>query len=174
MDSCIGTYKRWHKHLNLDSIINYKILTTGGLELLIKLPVELGLSISIISDTEVGAMYPSVTFIPSFATEGDELALYSLLPEEEIIGSDANAGGGLRDSITVKETGWFPNKFFSSPVCKMLGKNYLRSQWTEDPSRSQSTKITNQKQSPDIRSNTHFCYKDACLLPHISKHKSEM
>lgn len=67
---------------------------------MIKFPVELGLSISIISDTEVGAMYPSVKFIPFFATEDDELTL-----EEEIIGSDANAGGGLQDSVTVRETG---------------------------------------------------------------------
>lgn len=72
-----------------------------------KFPAELGPSISIISDTVVGAMYPSVMFIPSFATEGDGVPLYSLPPEEDTftIGSEANAGGGPRDSATVKETG---------------------------------------------------------------------
>lgn len=74
----------------------YKILTTG-LELLTKFPAGLGPSISIISDTVDGAMYPSVMFIPSF--EGNEIA-FTLT-----IGSEANAGGGPRDSTAAKETG---------------------------------------------------------------------
>lgn len=66
-----------------------------------KFPAELGASISIISDTVDGAVYPSVIL------EGDELALYSLPPGEDtlIIGSEANAGGGPRGSVTAIETG---------------------------------------------------------------------
>ena len=77
----------------LDSIINFKILTTTGLEFLMKFPAEPGPSISVISVT-VSLEGPS--FVPSFATDADE--------DTPIIGSEANAGGGLRDSV-VKETG---------------------------------------------------------------------
>lgn len=35
-----------------------------------------------------------------------------------IRGSEANAGGGLRESGPGNETGWFPNKLFSKPVCR--------------------------------------------------------
>lgn len=69
--------------------------TPTGLEVFIKSPAELGLSISTISDM----------FIPSLATE-DELKLFSLLAVDDKAtnGSDANAGGGPRDSVSGDET----------------------------------------------------------------------
>lgn len=33
-------------------------------------------------------------------------------------GSEAKAGGGPRGSVPGRVTGWFPNNFFSRPVCK--------------------------------------------------------
>lgn len=74
-------------------------------------PAELGLSISTISDTKsLEGLVPAGDEYPS--TES-EISLFSL----PINGSEANAGGGLRDSATGNETGWFPNRFFSIPVC---------------------------------------------------------
>lgn len=79
-----------------------------------KFPAVLGPSISTISvtrsfedPTPVAAEYPSVMFISSRSTEGNELALFSLLPVEDAVtrGSEANAGGGPRGSVAANETG---------------------------------------------------------------------
>lgn len=68
-------------------------------------PAELGLSISIISDTEsLGG--PTAEYPSFLAKEADEFPLYCII-----------AGGGPRGSGVLRETGSFPNKFFSMPVC---------------------------------------------------------
>lgn len=78
-----------------------------------KLPAELGPSISEISDagsfegpTPVAVAYPSV-IISFFPAEDAELMLFSLPSTDDtpISGPDAKAGGGFRDSGTGNETG---------------------------------------------------------------------
>jgi len=79
-----------------------------------KFPAELAPSISIISATvSLGSSDP-VTGDPSTKSE---FPLFSL----PINGSEAKAGGGLRDSVI--ETGWFPKTFFSIPDCTKTDKN---------------------------------------------------
>lgn len=92
-----------------------------GLGAFMKFPAEVGPSISTMSVTvsvegpaPVADEYPSTEF---------EFVIFSLL----INGSEANAGGGLRDSVTDSETGWFPKTFFSMPVCTKDILNIFRS-----------------------------------------------
>lgn len=83
-------------------------LTPTGLELFMKFPAELGPSISVISDTEsFEDPAPSVMLIAFFPPADVELPLVSLPSAEDAptSGSDANAGGGVRDSGTGNETG---------------------------------------------------------------------
>jgi len=67
----------------------------------------LGLSISTISNTEI---LEDPVPVSSFVTENDE--------EMATKGSEVNVGGGASN-----ETGWFPNKFFSKPVCMFAKKS---------------------------------------------------
>lgn len=79
-----------------------------------KFPPELEPSISTISVTE--------SLESSDPSTDSEFPWFSL----PINGSEEKAGGGLRDSVTDNEIGWFPKTFFSIPVCTKVGKKQMK------------------------------------------------
>lgn len=100
-----------------------RYLTPVGLVLFMKLASWLG-------NNDAPETYPSISKVSKFAGLTIEAAscstkekfppVYSLSPVADTCtkGSEAKAGGGLRESVPGNDTGWLPKKFFSKPVCK--------------------------------------------------------
>lgn len=94
-----------------------RYLTPVGLVLFMKLASWLGID-------DVPETCPSISKVSKFAGLAKEAASCSTKESLSPVagtctkGSEAKAGGGLRESVPSNGTGWLPNKFFSKPVCK--------------------------------------------------------
>lgn len=112
---------------NLKYVIHHlqhekKLLTPEGLVLFMKLDSWLDID----EGAEVGPSISTMSMLAGLEEPAAIAANPSEFPAAETCfnGSEAKAGGGPRGSVPGRVTGWFPNKFFSRPVCKAAKGQY--------------------------------------------------